>query len=420
MRSGAGQVFDVIVVGAGPAGAAAALALAAKGFSIAVIGRAGAGRSGVQGLSARALVSLNETGLGAAAACASELVPRRVSWAGERSQRGQEALIDRDGFDARLRVSGCWMEASVQGLAFVDGAWEVETDRGGGGHGGRVRGRALLDARGRFARRCDERGPLLVSWSIVLESGRSELPRSALAALEDGWCWFGVTGSGILCAQFVGSAHQRLSHVEVGERVRRAVRDLGLFEPQIDLLLREGTYHACAAVARYSRPSRGPGCLRIGDAAVAMDPLSGNGIHEAIRSAHVAAAAINSFLLGESWDVVARFVDERARELWRRSVSAAAGFYGLQAEWCGSEFWRLASASYARAAMEALPQVEGDGRFEMRPVLNSDRIELHRVWVSPDWPRGVWKFKGRSLEEVPVAQISSQLRRAASAAPHEV
>ena len=33
----------------------------------------------------------------------------------------------------------------------------------------------------------------------------------------------------------------------------------------------------------------------------------------------------------------------------------------------------------------------GTGRFEHRPVLNGQRIELRPVWVSARWPRGVWR-----------------------------
>jgi hypothetical protein len=96
---------------------------------------------------------------------------------------------------------------------------------------------------------------------------------------------------------------------------------------------------------------------------------------------------------------VARFIDERAQELWRRSVSAAAGFYRLQADWFASEFWTRAAGAYTQAADEAAIRHEGAGRFEMRPVLDGERIELRRVWVSAEWPRGVWRVDGRSLDE---------------------
>ena len=121
-----------------------------------------------------------------------------------------------------------------------------------------------------------------------------------------------------------------------------------------------------------------------------MDPLSGNGVHEAVRSARVAVAALNSYLRGAHWPVVAQFVDERAVELWRRCVTAAAGFYRLQADYSHSEFWVRTASAYEAAMRQAAVAEEGPGRFEMRPVLDGERIEIRQVWVSPEWPRGVW------------------------------
>jgi hypothetical protein len=33
----------------------------------------------------------------------------------------------------------------------------------------------------------------------------------------------------------------------------------------------------------------------------------------------------------------------------------------------------------------------------MRPVLNAERIELRRVWVCNDFPRGVWQIDGHPI-----------------------
>lgn len=417
MTDAAGPLFDVVVLGAGPAGAAVARALAAKGFSIAIISKGVS--SGVQGLSGRALTSLTEAGFNAAADSASSPATRAVFWAGQRSARGREGLIERTSFDVRLHsaVRGravVWIDAAVSNVANAEEAWQVTTSRGP------VRGRTLIDARGRFARRSDARGPLLVSWTVVLETGRQSAPQSAVAALDDGWCWIARTPGGILSAQFVGSATTRLGRGQVAEKVDRAALSLIDFGVRIDRLTEDGTYRARAAVARYSKPSRGPGHLRVGDATVSMDPLSGNGIHEALRSAHVAVAAISSYLLGEPWPVVSRFLDERSGELWRRSVRSAADFYRQQADWCGVEFWTSAAAEYERAAEQSRVAVQAEGHFEMRPVLNGDRIELRRLWVSREWPRGIWTVDGHSLEQAPADRIPSILRRASGAAPQEV
>lgn len=411
------RLFDVVVLGAGPAGAAAAVGSARKGFTTAVVSKGVT--TGVQGLSSRALASLAEAGLASATRCVSGPAARLVFWSNERSERGQEGLIEREVLDASLR--SCvrdspvfWMDTTARGITCADDVWLVETNLGP------ISGRTLLDGRGRRTRRSDERGPLLVSWSLNLDLQQRMTARSALAALDDGWCWLAITPEGMVRAQFVTKANQQVGRDQLASRIRTAAEKLPDIELPVDQLLARGSYNACAAVARYSRPSRGPGYLRIGDAAVAMDPLSGNGIHEAVRSARVAVAAVNSFLQGVSWSTVSRFVDERSRELWRRSVRTAADFYRLQADCSDSQFWTSAADAYGRAASEAAGKPEGDGRFELRPVLNAERIELRRVWVSNDFPRGVWQIDGRSLEQAPADQIPFLLRRAAGAMRHEV
>jgi flavin-dependent dehydrogenase len=411
------RLFDVVVLGAGPAGAAAALGLSRLGYSTAVLSRTRS--SSVEGLSARALASLTEAGLGSAAACASEPAARVVHWAGQGSEGGQESLIKREQFDARLQASlqhGSvnWMEASIRSVQLMNDVWQVETTRG------LISSRTVLDARGRYARRSDRRGPLLVAWNIIQQIDERAAPGSAVAALDDAWCWVARTGDGLLSLQFIGSASEPLSRQQLVLRIRAAAHAFAGFRSQIDGLIGVQTSHARAAVARYSQPSRGQGFLRIGDAAVAMDPLSGNGIHEAVRSARAAVAAVNSYLRGTQWSVIARFIDERARELWRRSVSAAASFYRLQADWCACEFWTRTAAAYQQAADEATIRHAGPGRFEMRPVLDGEQIDLRRVWVCAEWPRGVWKVDGHSLDQAPVEKIPFILSRATGVTRHEV
>ncbi len=411
----ADQLFDAVVFGSGPAGATAALGLARLGFSVAVINRPRTPT--VEGLSARALAGFREAGF--EVTCASGPSPRLVNWAGQSSMRGQESLVRRDELDGHLldvvRVNGPrQIDATVKSVRLENETWHVETSRGC------LRGRSVLDARGRRARRSDARGPLLVARSSTYRSEEGAAPASAVAALEDGWCWFARDAGGRVSLQFVGAAACRLSRQDLADRYRAGAAALPEFGRIDHAAASDGGCLARAAVARYSRPSQGVGFLRIGDAAVAMDPLSGNGIHEAVRSARVGVAAINSYLGGTQWSVVSRFVDEGARELWRRSVSVAAAFYRLQAEQGSRPFWDRTASAYERAARAAKIEYEGPGRFEMRPVLDGQQIDIRRVWVSAEWPRGVWMVNGRPLDQAPAGQIPSILRGTAGVSRYEV
>jgi 2-polyprenyl-6-methoxyphenol hydroxylase-like FAD-dependent oxidoreductase len=60
--------------------------------------------------------------------------------------------------------------------------------------------------------------------------------------------------------------------------------------------------------------------VRIGDAAVALDPLSGQGVCEAVRVAPV-AAALRTLISGADPTPVREFLAERACELWQQVVA---------------------------------------------------------------------------------------------------
>jgi flavin-dependent dehydrogenase len=78
-------------------------------------------------------------------------------------------------------------------------------------------------------------------------------------------------------------------------------------------------YAAGEVFARHADASRTnapieDGLIRVGDAALAMDPLSGHGVFEAIASARAAAAVINTILRRPDDAELARaFYQERVR-----------------------------------------------------------------------------------------------------------
>jgi hypothetical protein len=147
-----------------------------------------------------------------------------------------------------------------------------------------------------------------------------------------------------------------------------------------------------------------------GDAAMALDPLSGQGVYEAVRGARLAATAIQSVWAGGDARVAQRFVAERREEAWLHGVSVAAGFY-RENESCGG-FWSETAAAYEalltdRATIGGRLSAEGAARIERRPVLDEGRILEREVVVTAEHPRGVWQVAG-----VPLAALQGYLQAA--------
>src|SRR6185312_12304921 len=96
--------------------------------------------------------------------------------------------------------------------------------------------------------------------------------------------------------------------------------------------------------ARLGAPGNDAAFWRVGDAAFALDPLSGQGVFEALRGARLAATAILSVLAGGEALPAHRFITLRHEDAWARGVRAAAGFYRENAG--RGAFWSDTAAAY--------------------------------------------------------------------------
>jgi hypothetical protein len=94
------------------------------------------------------------------------------------------------------------------------------------------------------------------------------------------------------------------------------------------------------ATALKHTPLTDDGLLRAGDAALAFDPLSGQGVQHALASAAQVAIVLHTMLLREESSALAReFYSTRHAEAAHEHVSACRIFYQRQDRFDG-EFWR--------------------------------------------------------------------------------
>jgi hypothetical protein len=137
--------------------------------------------------------------------------------------------------------------------------------------------------------------------------------------------------------------------------------------------------------------------LRVGDAAMAVDPLSGNGIFQALSGASVAPAVINTLLREpERAELALRFYEERVRHLFLRFARIGRDFYRAETRWSGRAFWRARAAwpDEEPAHAAAAPRVVGE---ELRPVVERGFIRERSVLVTSEQPLGVWRVAGAEL-----------------------
>lgn len=373
------HAVDVAIVGAGPAGAALAAALAPR-LGVALIERAAAPSERIgESLPPPALVALSRLGLGPAAEDAGHLPYRgvRAVWAEPaittqdflRAPYGPGLHLDRARFDAALveaataRGARLIRPARLNALEHADVGWRLRLQMDG--REIEIAARLVVDATGRraaLARRLKVRrialDRLTATYARLPASPRAQSGFTLIEAVAEGW-WYAapVPGGSLVAfhtdADLISSAEMRGGGWRAALAKTRLVGTCGTApaeDPPLGIV--------AAGSARLERAA-GDGWLAVGDAAASFDPLSSQGLLNALTTALLARDAIRAHLAGDGAALTA-YAETIGRvfALYRERL---AMHYGEPRRFAGSPFWarrsgvlfeapRLASHMAAAAA----------------------------------------------------------------------
>jgi flavin-dependent dehydrogenase len=403
---------DIVVAGAGPAGALTAILLARRGHSVALL-TAVRTRPRLEGLSQRVVDILAAHGLEYAGRAVGPEVPRRAAWNGMAAARNVEFVTARDRFDAALLLDAAAngvqchkvRRLAVTGPHNRPVVTATDQDR----VALRFAPRFFIEARGRRAplpRTSLVNGPATTAL-VTRIGGHRPAPQTLVESFADGWAWYAADGDHAFLQIFVDSTDGLPKRTDLAAMFDRLAAALRFIPEHAALGPRTGPVTTRSAEARRATEPISRARIRVGDAAAAVDPLSGHGVFEALGSALAASAAVHTILNDPARaNLARRFYENRTRLGFERFARVGRDFYALETRWRGRPFW-AARASWPDGAPAHAPMRSAPPRIEMRPVVEDGFVVERRVVVTADQPRGIWQ-----VDAVPLADLLDLMRDA--------
>jgi 2-polyprenyl-6-methoxyphenol hydroxylase-like FAD-dependent oxidoreductase len=372
-------VFDVMIAGAGPAGAATAISLAdfAPGLRVCI-----ADAPCADGLRVGETVPpqieplLRHLGLWPAFAADRHRPSYRTvsAWGGPELVSNEFLFqtrqvgwrLDRARFDAMMRTAAAarvsYIPAKVEAVAPGESGWRVNL-----GSGARHIARFVVDATGRgsvIARtqgvRLDTRDRLAAS-VVLFDDAPDDGTGLLIETFDAGWWYTAALPDNRRIVACMTDA-DLVRPLDIGG-LRGWLKALGETRHLRHVL---GTARAAgspvlkaAGSRRIARDTTLP-LLCVGDAASCFDPVSGQGIFKALRGGIFASYAIADALRSGDQGPVVRFRRFVEREFAAYGLTLS-DYYGLEQRWPDRPFWRRRVSPALRSGATAAPSTIGAG-----------------------------------------------------------
>ena len=359
---------DICIIGGGPAGSVLGARLVQFGLGVCLVERAEFPRRHLgESLSPGVIPLLASIGAGSAIQAAGYPRVRKVSvhWEKEWEREdpdGQAMLVDRGHFDRLLleHARGCGLRilqpATVEKLERRAGGWGVAV--WAEGRLTELEVRLVADASGRTSvlprRRCRTEPQTLALYAYWMGNGLPDHPRIQAGAAA--WYWGVPLPDGLYnTLVFLDPRDLRKMQGSLTARFHELLAASSLLPSGVSASL-VGRIQAADATPYLDEECVTEDSIKVGDAALALDPISSSGVQKAIQSALAGSAVVNTLLQRPRAQALARqFYRESLNQASTRHRAWARGHYAQVAASRTARFWR------ERAEAATLPDVAPPG-----------------------------------------------------------
>lgn len=355
--------FEVIIIGAGPAGLTAALRLLALGHQVALVEERAFPRPQLgeslspgcwnifQYLEATEVLKHPSylRGVGAKVIWDSQ----ETRWISPKN-RGTSIIVDRGQLDQDLlqlavkRGLQLYQPAKLQAFHRKEEEWEVSIRQGN--EGIVLKCQFLLDARGRQGGMNQQKywlaPPTICLWA-ELPKGPQEQFFTSIEALERAWVWGSPLANGRYRAMtFIAPTDLKVDTPR--EIFQQHLASSHLFQDKASAFS-EQQVHACLVQSyTYAAPWKNA-YIRLGESAFTLDPLSSTGVEKAMRFSLQAAIGVHTALATTEVKLARTFYEEKLLFTVATHTAWTRNYY--QEAWCSENdtFWQDRSTPFKAA-----------------------------------------------------------------------
>lgn len=369
----------IIILGAGPSGVVCAIGLKKVGFEVILISKKRP-FDAIEGFSLRTIEGLKKAGCVNALNTISYKAKREATWNNIKYDKNFEFIVERKLFDDALLL-----DAKKHGVEIIRGAGRIICEKSLTikviKKNILLKASFIVDARGRMSpRNILKKSKDTVSYLVKYNHKNNDC-KTSLITEESGWVWRVAYGENSNYLQLTTSPSKSK---EMLEKIM-TVEEKENITCEYKIITREASSYLSKTIISNTH-------IRIGDAACAVDPLSGNGVFQSLSTALISPYVINTILKGSKADKTAAksFFKERVSDIFNRYSRMGREFYSLEKQF-KNKFW-LERSSWPDLKKYDVDSSIKEVSIKKKAILIEPFIKAHDVVVTNTSPMGIWRL----------------------------